>query len=187
MYQPRLKLEFIRRYCAPGDGWIVYADVDPSELGRTGGARKNAASRVRQQQMEMDGAIAVADLEELGVTVGGSRIAWGQAKGVPHFPGDRDIVAFHPVTKRCLIAEVEGDSSGQPEGKVYKAVGQIVMAVGEIHLEDWTTQFVLVVEGERVSHHLGRARSLSKLGVSGLRLAKAPQDDHWLFGSPITG
>jgi hypothetical protein len=42
--------------------------------------------------------------------------------------GDRDIVAFYKATHRCLIAEVEGKSSGQPEQKVYRAIGQILAA-----------------------------------------------------------
>lgn len=33
MFQPRVKLEFVRRYCAPEAGWSVCVDIDPSEEG----------------------------------------------------------------------------------------------------------------------------------------------------------
>jgi len=36
MFQPRVKLEFVRRHCVPEAGWKVYVDIDPSEEGRTG-------------------------------------------------------------------------------------------------------------------------------------------------------
>ena len=39
MFQPRVKLEFVRRYCAPEAGWRVCVDIDPSEEGWTGSKR----------------------------------------------------------------------------------------------------------------------------------------------------
>ena len=45
MFQPRVKLEFARRYCAPKAGWSVCVDIDPSEEGRTG-TKRESKSRV---------------------------------------------------------------------------------------------------------------------------------------------
>lgn len=44
-------------------------------------------------------------------------------------PGDRDILTVHRDQKILWVAEVEGDSSGQPEGKIYKALGQLICAI----------------------------------------------------------
>jgi hypothetical protein len=54
MFQPRVKLEFVRRYCAPTNGWCVCVDIDPSEEGRTGSKRETVASRKRQIDMQAD-------------------------------------------------------------------------------------------------------------------------------------
>ena len=47
MFQPRVKLEFVGRYCAPQDGWCVCVDIDPSEEGRTGTERESHTARKR--------------------------------------------------------------------------------------------------------------------------------------------
>jgi hypothetical protein len=127
MFQPRVKLEFIRRYCDPGKGWRVFVDIDPSEEGRTGGERKTDLARQRQIAMFKDAARVRRGLRKLGVTVG-SRSDWHLQCGLPLLDGDRDIVAVHSRRRQYVIAEVEGVSSGQPEQKLYKAVGQAVMA-----------------------------------------------------------
>jgi hypothetical protein len=31
MFQPEVKLEFIRRYCQPTNGWEIFVDIDASE------------------------------------------------------------------------------------------------------------------------------------------------------------
>ena len=88
---------------------------------------------------------------------------------------------FHPGKRICLIAEAEGDSSGQPEQKLYKALGQLVMAAGVPTVEGWERALVLVVHGDQMAKHLGRAHALTKLGVSALVLDANPSADRWIF------
>src|SRR5690606_21329088 len=120
------KFEFIRRYCSPADGWLVMMDIDPSEEGKTGGERRSEEAKHRQEEMIRSGRIVRDKAEQLGIEVVGDRASWFARNDLPEVPGDRDVVAFHAEKKLLLIAEVEGASSGQPEQKLYKAIGQIV-------------------------------------------------------------
>ncbi len=182
MFQPQVKLEFIRRYCSPADGWKVFVDIDPSEEGRTGGERITSEAKKRQRQMQADAKLVNKELINLTVSVGGKRAEWYDKENLPRVDGDRDIVAFHPKERRYLIAEVEGDSTGQPEQKVYKAIGQLVMAAGDSIESGWKRQLVLVVYGDKMSDCAGRAKALEKLEVSAITMSKTKEDDRWLFG-----
>lgn len=182
MFQPRVKLEFVHRYCSPQKGWKVFVDIDPAEEGRAGGGHKRPEALEYQKQM-MDDAVKVrAEFQQLGATVGGSRASWYHMHHLPKLEGDRDIVAFHPEKKLCIIAEAEGVSSSQPEQKVYKAIGQIVMAVSKCSLNNWKQMFVLVVHGENITKHLKQAYALEKLGVAAISINQDITCDRWLFG-----
>ena len=185
MFQPAVKCAFVRRYFPPSVGWKVYVDFDASEEGRTGGERTTPAALATQQRMQEEGCEARQELVRLGVQVGGCRNTWFRDNGLPVIEGDRDIVAFHPESARCLIAEVEGQSTGQPEQKLYKAIGQLVMATSNGQPTGWTVEFVLVVHGEAISTHLSRAITLQKLGIAALSLASDPSADRWFFGNPL--
>jgi UDP-2,3-diacylglucosamine pyrophosphatase LpxH len=84
-----------------------------------------------------------------------------------------------------LIVEVEGESSGQPEQKLYKAIGQIVMAASNDILDGWNRKLVLVVHGDGICKQMARASALEKLGISALALDDN-NHDRWLFGEPLT-
>ncbi|MEO7699621.1 MAG: hypothetical protein ABIZ04_10385 [Opitutus sp.] len=183
MFQPAAKLEFVRRYCSPRDGWRVFVDIDPSEEGNTGGERKTPETLDRQQRMREDAKRVRKELLELDVTVAGGRKAWFAGTALPPVVGDRDVIAFHSGRRLCVIAEVEGDSSGQPEQKLYKAIGQLVVAAGERAPENWQRYFALVVFGDRIARHLEKARALAKLHACGLQLAPDPEKDRWFFGT----
>ncbi|AEH61278.1 hypothetical protein Mzhil_1434 [Methanosalsum zhilinae DSM 4017] len=185
MFQPRVKLEFINRYCPPSKGWEVFVDIDASEEGRTGGTRKKPEAIQRQDEMKDDVFLVKQKFKELGVTVGGSRSNWYSTNQFPKLEGDRDIVAFNSKNKSCIIAEVEGSSSGQPETKVYKAIGQIVIALNKCNLKDWEQNFILVVHGEKVETHLKEACALEKLGIAAISLYKDRNSDKWLFGKDL--
>ena len=180
MFQPEVKLEFVRRYCPPKDGWMVSVDIDASEEGRTGGERTTEEARRVQRQMRADGERVRREFKRLEVTVG-KRAEWFERRALPPIIGDRDVVAFHAADKICLIAEVEGSSSGQPEQKLYKAIGQLVMAASSAELPGWRRALVLVVHGEKIAVLLSRAEAIKQLGISALVLAKTPTDDRWSF------
>jgi hypothetical protein len=91
----------------------------------------------------------------------------------------------HLAKHLLWIAEVEGDSGGQPEGKIYKALGQLVCAVTESRLEGFETLLSLVVWGERLCAHLARASAVSRIGISGLAIGEVASDDQWVFGRPV--
>jgi hypothetical protein len=181
MFQPRVKLEFVRRYCAPENGWSVCVDIDPSEEGQTGGERKSETSRLRQAEMQADAPKVRAQLEKLGANVG-RRMEWCRTQRLPYIDGDPDIVAYDRSNMRCLIAEVEGASSGQPEQKLYKAIGQIVRSASNPP-QGWQCQLILVVYGDQIATHLQRVNALEKLSISALALADRASDDRWLFGT----
>jgi len=184
MFQPQVKFEFVRRYCPPRDGWCVYVDIDASELGKAGSQNLGVVAGMMRKRMQEDGVTAVAELTALGVQVGGPRKVWRAQNNLPEIKGDRDIIAFHSGSRRCIIAEVEGASSGQPEQKLYKAIGQLVIAVSETHLADWETHFILVAQGEKMGRHTKRASALAKLGVSALVLSPESMiADQWVIGS----
>lgn len=185
MFQPEVKFEFVRRYCPPAAAWQVFVDIDASEEGRTGGARTNDEARRQQAAMQRDARRVRASLATLGVVVGGERRAWFKKHGLPVVNGDRDIVAMHPAEQRLVIAEVEGASTGQPEQKLYKAIGQLVMAASEAPPLKWQRSLVLVVHGAAIAAHLNRAAALARLGVAGLALAPEPSEDRWCFGSSL--
>ena len=183
MFQPEVKRAFVERYCPPAAGWRVFVDVDPSELGLTGGPRLNDAAVARQRAMRERGAAAKAGLEAAGVTVGGSRRAWFDecGDGTPTIPGDRDVIAIHGATRRILIAEVEGASSGQPEAKLYKAIGQLVTAVDSCDWRGYVPTYVLAVHGRPMIAHLRRAAVLRRLGISAVHIAEHRDNDEWIF------
>lgn len=187
MFQPRAKLEFVRRYCPPRDGWSVFVDIDPSEEGRTGGKCSTPEGRQRRLHMQEDAGDARRELQRLGATVGGSRVDWHRKHDLPRINGDRDIIAFNAKRRFYLVAEVEGESSGQPEQKLYKAIGQIVMAAGEHVFEGWERSLVLVVYGEVMRDHLARAHHLGKMGVSAIALGDTMKHDTLSFGPPLPG
>lgn len=99
--------------------------------------------------------------------------------------GDRDIVAFQSARKRCVITEVEGVSSGQPEQKLYKAIGQIVVAASAKPVAEWRRELVLVVHGDEITKHMKRVTALENLGVSALSIAENRRDDHWVIGKRL--
>lgn len=194
MFQPEAKYEFVRRYCSPAHGWLVFVDIDASELGETGGPRTTPEAAARRQAMQDRGRWAMEQLAALGATVRGSRGPWFDAIACSHetcrrlrVPGDRDIVAIHPAEGRLVVAEVEGLSAGQPETKLYKAIGQLVMAVSETDPGGLDASFVIVVHGDRIGEHLRRASALTRLSVSGLQLDEDPSRDRWLLGQPPGG
>jgi hypothetical protein len=137
MFQPEAKLEFIGRYCQPANGWNVFVDIDPSEGGRTGSEGPNDKARECQRPMQKDGETNRRELKRLGVTIGGNRRDWFREHGLPYINGDRDIVVFNTEKRQYLIVEVEGRSSGQPEQKLYKAIGQIVKAASDEVQAGW--------------------------------------------------
>lgn len=192
MFQPEVKLEFVRRYCPPGRGWHVFVDIDASELGKTGGERTTNEAKARQRAMLEEGEAAIAGMRDLGVTVGGNRKDWfngisgllGSVRG-PLIRGDRDITAVHPEQKRLIIAEAEGLSSGQPEGKFYKALGQIVIAASEVEAGDFEVSYVIVIHGDKVGAHLEKAKAIQNLGISGLQLMADASEDRWLIGEAL--
>lgn len=183
MFQPRAKLEFIRRYCPPSAGWRVFMDIDASEEGRTGGDRKKPEAVARQAAMQKDADAVRAELKNLAITVGGSRAGWFRKHSLPTVNGDRDLVAFHPGRQLLVVAEVEGVSSGQPEQKLYKAIGQAVIAAGDKVPAGWSRKLVLVTFGDAIARHLCKASALTKLDVSAVALAADPNSDQWVFGS----
>src|SRR2546425_11475192 len=128
MIQPLAKLRFVERYCRPSEGWAVFVDIDASEEGRTGSARHTSEAKARHVRVLAEAPEVVRNLAELGVFVGDRKRKWnahfGKDLAVPK--GDRDIIAVHRAQRLLWIVEVEGDSAGQPEGKIYKALGQLV-------------------------------------------------------------
>jgi hypothetical protein len=176
MFQPRVKLEFVRRYCLPQNGWRVCVDIDPSEEGRTGSKRESAKSLARQKKMLADAPKVREAFKALDVSVG-DRKRWCQFGQLPYLEGDPDVAAYDTHKKRCVVAEVEGASSGQPEQKLYKAIGQMVRTVSNLP-PSWNSHLVIVVYGDPIAEHLKRAHALAKLGISGLALA----DDLGAFG-----
>ena len=165
MFQPRVKLEFVKRFCQPKDGWRVCVDIDASEEGRTGGERVTEESIERQRQMRADAEKVRKEFEDLGVRVGG-RKAWCKKEKLPYIEGDIDVVAYQR-DNRCVIAEVEGASSGQPEQKLYKAVGQMVRTVGCLP-SDWHFHCSIVVHGGRSRLTWSRCMPLRNSTLLGL-------------------
>jgi hypothetical protein len=112
----------------------------------------------------------------MGVQVGGSRKAWLRENGLPSDLAqllDRDILAVDRSQGALIVAEVEGDSSGQPEQKVYKAIGQLVFTLGRWRQlgirATLKARFVLAVSTGLVSQ-AAAAAVLEDLGVSSVEL-----------------
>ena len=187
MIQAMVKLRFVERYCSPAEGWRVFVDIDPSEEGRTGSPRLCQESRDRLKRTLEQAPRAIRSLMELGVFVGKRKGAWqrcfGSTLGLPK--GDRDVIAVHPDTRRLLIAEVEGDSGGQPEGKIYKALGQLVVAAGEPSPSGYRRELILVISGDRAERHIARASASAGIGIAGLVIADREAQDRWVFGVPL--
>ena len=182
MFQPRVKLLFVQRYCPPNEGWRVFVDIDASEEGRTGGERKTEGARVTQKNMGEDADRVRAEFLTLGVHVGERAKHWKKiAPEVPVLSGDHDIVALNSERKKALIVEVEGASSGQPETKVYKAVGQVGAGLSGRGIASFETVFGVVVFGDPVGKHLARCKRLAELGVFGLQLKATAAEDVELF------
>ena len=186
MFQPEVKLEFVSRYCNPVNGWKVIVDIDASEEGRTGSERATDEARARQRQMQKDGETSRKELQKLGVQIGDNHRVWSREHELPYINGDRDIIAFNIKKRLYLIAEVEGESSGQPEQKLYKAIGQIVKAASEEVQAGWSRNLVLVVYGEKISKHLTQMKALDRLGISACVLNNNKNEDVWLFGKTLT-
>ena len=182
MYQPAAKLAVVERYFNPSAGWAVSVDIDPSEEGRTGGERKSRAAKRRQLEMIEDAQWVRDKLSELGVHVGHHRSILGAIVRADFVGscGRRDIIAIHEREKRIAIVEVEGESSGQPEIKLYHAIGQIVIAVEECQFQGFDSEFVLAVSGAGMIFHLRGAGALQELGVKRLAVADNVSNDQWL-------
>jgi hypothetical protein len=189
MYQSEVKWKFVERYCNPSEGWEVFVDLDPAEMGNAGGPRTTEVASARQKDMQARGVVAKVALQNIGAQVGGSRDSWMvnlRAKyprgALPVVPGDRDIVAINPISKNLVVAEAEGDSAGQPEQKLYKAIGQIVIGSGETVANGYEPSYVLVLSGDRIDEHAIRAKALQRLGISALHISDNKDNDEWLFG-----
>ena len=131
--------------------------------------------------MQADATEVRAELKELGANVG-NRKHWSQTQGFPCIEGDPDIVAYDRTKMRCVIAEVEGASAGQPEQKLYKAIGQIVRSASNLP-QGWECHLILVVYGDPIAAHMKRVNALERLSISALALADRASDDCWLFGA----
>lgn len=103
MFQPRVKLEFIRRYLPPAGDWQIYVDVDASEMGRTGGNNIGEAALQTRKRMLQEGTASKVALAKLGVQVGGNRARWQQQHGLPSVKGDRDASPLVAVVTVLLV------------------------------------------------------------------------------------
>jgi hypothetical protein len=119
MYQPRVKLEFVRRYCKPDDGWRVCVDIDASEEGRTGNKRESEEAIARQEAMLADAPRVRNASMKISV---GDRQRWCGSHKFPYLEGDLDVVAYSPQKRHFIVAEVEGISSGQPEHLMFRTL-----------------------------------------------------------------
>ncbi len=161
MYQPEVKRRFIECRCNPKDGWVVYVDIDASEVGNAGGSVDSRAAMATAWQVEAPA------YEALGSNVYVNANIMEERGDLPSFRGRSDIIAYHLQSKVCLIAEVEGMSSLQPEQKVYHAVGQLLTTMSDVNGETrdsehdaWAYQFVVVVHNND-----GAIRALQKMRV----------------------
>ena len=181
MFQARAKLEFVRRYCSPKNGWHVCIDVDSSEKGETGGKRIKEKAILRERRMKDDWPEVEKALNALGVKIGGYQ-GWCDTEGVPRIGHKPDVIAYN--IKLCVMAEVEAESSGQPEQKLYKAIGQIVRAVS-YPSDRWERYFVVAVCGEEITGHLAQMTALTRLSIFGLSIAADKNDDRLVLKPPL--
>ena len=187
MDQAKAKLEFVVRYCPPRQGWTVFVDVDASEEGRTGGVRKSPEAILRQQRMRASAPVVLEDMRKAGVHVGARAKNWARCLGgrVLNLWGDRDIIAVDEKRSRLLICEVEGVSSGQPEQKVYRAVGQVVYALSRPSPDGFERWCVIAVSDEKLVTPLESLGALAILGVTALWLGHSKAEDRPLFGPSL--
>jgi hypothetical protein len=84
------------------------------------------------------------------------------------------------------VAEVVGAAAGQPEQKLYKAIGQMVRTVSNL-APDWNlnTRFVIAVHGNEIASQLQGVKALAKLEISGVVIKDDARDDCWPFGEPL--
>lgn len=120
------------------------------------------------------------------VSVGARSRAWRNRFGrrLARLEGDRDIIAVNEEVRDLLMVEVEGDSSGQPETKVYKAVGQAVAATSMILPADFSCTIGVVVVGKKLRDHLARCAKLVNLGIFGMCIDRIAARDEVRFGKP---
>jgi hypothetical protein len=167
MYQPRIKLKFIRRYCLPKKGWHVHVDIDGAEKGL------NPENYKRQKDWKK----VEKNFKYHSVFYKGCFSQWlkenclqliSDARDILAFLRRRDMLAFHlKHPKTCLIAEVEGASGRrQSEQKVYSAVGQLVRAMGIKLPDGWHYKLYLAVNGKELADNLAKMKpGLKKLGI----------------------
>lgn len=184
MFQPRAKLEFIQRYCAP-TRFSVCVDIDASEKGRTGGKRRRQDAKKRQKDMQYDACLVEQELRDMKVA--DKYRDWRDKEIFADLMDDGrwrgpDIMACDRKKKLCVIAEVEAESSGQPETKLYKAIGQIIRAASE-PTDGWSRAFVVVVWGDDIAKHLERMTALNCLKVNAVVLGRTKAQDRVIFGS----
>jgi hypothetical protein len=182
MFQPRAKLEFVRRYCPP-PRFSVCVDIDASEEGKTGGPRQQELAKQRQTDMVADAAAVRQEFAKLKIDL--KYEIWRLRETFTDLPGHwrgPDIIACDRAAKLCVVTEVEAESSGQPEQKLYKAVGQIVRAISQSN-DLWRRAFVIAVAGGEMADHLARMTALERLNVTAVALGPTKSDDRILFGS----
>jgi hypothetical protein len=174
MFQPRAKLEFVRRYCPPNRGWHVCVDIDGSEKG-TAGKRTKESSIKRGLEMQADWFHVEKELRGLKVRIG-NYPSWCKELNLSTFGHRPDIATYHS-DRGCIIAEVEAQSTGQPEDKVYMAVGQIMLAASVPISEKWKPHFFVVVHGSKMVDVFRRMTQLTKIPIFGFSLADNEEDE----------
>jgi hypothetical protein len=181
MYQPRVKLEFVRLHTPPRLGWDVSVAIDGAEKGKAGSARRNDWIAVSRH------------LSHLGID-SGPRSRWPALQRPPftgiQFARAPDIVAIHTTSRRVVVAEVEGASTRQGEQKVYSAAGQAV-----VHLKDtvpavpkgWTIE-VIIVTHAALSQYVLLMSPLTRVSTRRVRIRGCVVDArghrsrlNWLF------
>jgi hypothetical protein len=177
MYQPRAKLEFIKRYCSPKDGWHVCVDSDGSEKGK-GGKRIKEHAQDRGLKMRTDWCDVERELRQLNVQIG-SYAQWCKELEFEGFGRRPDVAAYHN-DHGCIIAEVEAESTGQPGDKVYMAVGQILLAAS-LPSAKWKPSFLVVVHGEKMVAILLRMTRLIAIPIFGLSMCRDKRDDQLII------
>ena len=167
MYQPEVKYQFIRDKFW-GKAWEVLVDIDASERGDAGGNKDSR--RLRKAKWKK----TKRRLEEIGIKFTNDHRQKSDlreeliAKGL-EIPARPDIVAFRKRRGKkpdLWIIEVEGQSSRQPEQKVYSAIGQILLALFETPANNVELHFAVVVYGEKEARHLERFKNLSEFTCS---------------------
>ena len=182
MFEPRAKLEFVRRYCPP-PRFSGCVDIDASEEGRTGGPGKSEVSKRRQHEMNTDAVAVRHELSRLNVHFNYREwLGREEFAGLPSGWRGPDIIACGHETNLCIVAEVEAKSSDQPEQKLYKAVGQVVRTLSEF-TDRWRRAFVIVVYGQAMADHLARMTALQRLNITAISLGRSKNEDRLLFGS----